>query len=621
MKCLIIADMESDFSRLLQTYSGTKTMSFEEARQADLEEYDSIAVLGGTCDKAIVPHIDLRLKLETFVEHHKPLFLEWCQSFGYYFEDGEKPDVAQRMVYVGENHANLHYGDLLDDQSNMLSIPYSVPQEARPLLYSNGRIMKHDHVDKQSGLQEFPDPKTWTLWYYNKFALICSFRFCNFIKARFAPSQRWREIAGMIVRHLGLGMELPPYEPYYYLGGEGNIEKAFQRGIQWFENSEIYIDNGKSGAYEGLSHCINPIGIQQTADAVRADCSSEVGGACFFDWLLYNKKESLERFQNLNTFCYDKMQIKEGLFKGMIRWTTVAWGVCYQDDVARVLLPTLLSMKLSGERKRLEEVEEALDFLISTTGTDGLRVSSTNCVTLTAEKMEELRSKPAGICCAHRNAFYHATLLLAYQINNKKIYLETAVKGLTSLMNAFPDTIREHSETQELCRLILPLACLYETTKEQLHLEWLYMVVDRLERYRHPSGGYVEYDTGYKAARSHTSDTESSLLADNGDEIVDLLYSCNWLPLAFAYAYLATGDRSFRDKWKSISDFMVSCQIISEDLSLHGAWARAVDLKRMEIYGMPHDVGWGPFCVESGWTVGEILMGLGLGIAIEKGSI
>ena len=34
---------------------------------------------------------------------------------------------------------------------------------------------------------------------------------------------------------------------------------------------------------------------------------------------------------------------------------------------------------------------------------------------------------------------------------------------------------------------------------------------------------------------------------------------------------------------------------------------------------MPHDVGWGPCCIESGWTVGEILMGLGFGIALKKG--
>lgn len=37
-----------------------------------------------------------------------------------------------------------------------------------------------------------------------------------------------------------------------------------------------------------------------------------------------------------------------------------------------------------------------------------------------------------------------------------------------------------------------------------------------------------------------------------------------------------------------------------------------------EICGMPHDAGWGPYCIESGWTVGEILMGLQFMHVAEK---
>jgi hypothetical protein len=55
--------------------------------------------------------------------------------------------------------------------------------------------------------------------------------------------------------------------------------------------------------------------------------------------------------------------------------------------------------------------------------------------------------------------------------------------------------------------------------------------------------------------------------------------------------------------------------MVSDDARLDGCWCRGVDLERREPYGMPHDVGWGPCSVESGWTVAEILMGLGLGIA------
>jgi len=66
----------------------------------------------------------------------------------------------------------------------------------------------------------------------------------------------------------------------------------------------------------------------------------------------------------------------------------------------------------------------------------------------------------------------------------------------------------------------------------------------------------------------------------------------------------------FRDKWLEVAGFMVSCQTRSEDPSLHGSWTRAFDVSRWEIYGVPHDIGWAPCCVETGWTVGEILMGL-----------
>ena len=35
-----------------------------------------------------------------------------------------------------------------------------------------------------------------------------------------------------------------------------------------------------------------------------------------------------------------------------------------------------------------------------------------------------------------------------------------------------------------------------------------------------------------------------------------------------------------------------------------------VSVKTAENNGIPYDIGWGPYCIESGWTVGEILMGL-----------
>jgi hypothetical protein len=104
--------------------------------------------------------------------------------------------------------------------------------------------------------------------------------------------------------------------------------------------------------------------------------------------------------------------------------------------------------------------------------------------------------------------------------------------------------------------------------------------------------------------------SECALLAQNGDPVADLLYSNNWLPLGFAYAYYATKDERYFKLWCGIASFMLSCQIHSEDRNLNGAWTRAFDMDANESHGVPHDIGWAPCCIESGWTVAEIVMGL-----------
>ena len=107
-------------------------------------------------------------------------------------------------------------------------------------------------------------------------------------------------------------------------------------------------------------------------------------------------------------------------------------------------------------------------------------------------------------------------------------------------MALYPNTMRETGETEENCRLVLPLAVLYDVTRDPEHLAWLHRVCDYLDAHRDESGAYPEWDTGYQAkcARNHTG--ECALLANNGDPVVDLLYSNNWLPLGFAVAHRVT---------------------------------------------------------------------------------
>lgn len=326
--------------------------------------------------------------------------------------------------------------------------------------------------------------------------------------------------------------------------------------------------------------------------------------------VLHDDKDTEICGNNLEAFCYDNMQVKDGIFKGMIRWTQTAWGVCYQDDVARAIFPTLIKSLLGKKSPYLNNAFEALSFLVSTTAQNGIRKSRTDNISLDNETIKYLKHQPAESPSAHYNSYYHAALLLAYKLSGNLEFLATGVKGLESLMSVYPETKREQSETEEMCRLIFPLACMFEATGEEKHSRMLYRVVNDLQKHLHPSGGYIEWDSGYKAHCSRRENGECSLLAENGDPVADLLYSNNWLPLGFAYAYYVTKDALFRKLWEGISSFMIRTQLQSENDSLDGAWCRCFDMDRGEIYGVPHDVGWGPCSVETGWTVSEILMGL-----------
>ena len=64
--------------------------------------------------------------------------------------------------------------------------------------------------------------------------------------------------------------------------------------------------------------------------------------------------------------------------------------------------------------------------------------------------------------------------------------------------------------------------------------------------------------------------------------------------------------------------FLMSAQIRSADPRLDGAWARGCDVELGEVFGLPHDVGWGPWAIESGWTVAEIAAGLYSGILKQE---
>lgn len=622
----IITTQKSDFSLLLEALPREHyTVEYilpQEIPAYDLSLYDILVLLGGTEQKPLFLEAEARIPVEEQIQKGKKVFCEYINSIDDIYSKDPISTRYKRLIFNRDTD-EISKGALLDDQCNsMIGAHFSKKQE-EPILYYKEFINAHDQVEVSE--EDWKDIYSWALWKERPNLMFCTFRLCNFVRARFAPLDRWKALIRSIIEWLtGESMkDLPIGEGYHLVpkvdaeNFDGLLRDCFSSGMRWYHEAKMLLDNGRRGIYEGFMTDIQPDGSQSLAPIIRTDCTAEASLAFFTDYLLTGNTASLKTSDELEAFCYEKMQIQGGLYDGMLRWTNQAWNVCYQDDNARVMIPSLLKMMYTGNYRYLDACCKALDFLVKTTGTDGLRPSRTDNLVLDEAEIERLHSTPANFPCAHYNAFYSATLLLCGKLAKRDDFIEVGIKGLESIMAVYPKTIREQSETEELCRLILPLSWLYWVTGDPKHKDYLYRVTQDLQKMKHPSGAYLEWDSDYSAACSQKENAECSLLAKNGDPVVDLLYSVNWLPLGFAHAYFITGDSYFHDLWKEVASFLIRAQIHSDNPAIDGGWARGFDVSKMEVYGLPNDVGWGPWAIESGWTVSEILAGLGLGL-VEK---
>ena len=616
MKVLIIREAECDFTHVLANCAAElEQMTCAEAARRDISSYDAYCVLGS--DRSLEPR--LHYKLEQAAGAGKHVFIEAA----YFLFGGSSTEIETtkcRLVYVEsegcEKIPGLTTGDLLDDECNTRSpLGFGMPGY-KPIFVYKQHIIAHSHLNAST--EEILKDSMIGMWMYGDNIMMTSFRLHNFIRARFAPRAAWEKLIRYIARWITGSEPARMPEPAVQYGADSDLtdDEAFEacrretitRGMDWLRN--FLVDEGMGGIREGLSHKINPEGIQTPMNNVRNDCSGEAAGAFRMYARVFGDDSAEKIAQGLDSFTYGTMLIRDGLFKGFMRWADNAWEVCYQDDIARCIISGLYNCLFMGDDSAYPDICLALDAMVKVTANDGCRRSRFDMPRMTEASFEELRNEEHSSLSCHHNSYLQAAYLLAYKFGKNPVYLDIGKRGLETLMAAYPNTVLEHSETQEICRMILPMAVLYDVTREEKHKQMLYRLVSDLEKFRHPSGGYFEWDTEYKAHYSRVSKSECSLLTENGDPVADLLYSINWLPCGFAYAYYATGDEWFRELWKNIVRFCMKTQVISKDSMTNGSWCRAFDMNLGEAYACPHDEGWAAYACETGWTNAEILMGM-----------
>lgn len=621
-RILIVSNSESDLLSLISKHCRITVKSFDD--DFGDENYDAMCILSGAEPSSVTMPAALHNFVEKMHSEGKPIFFEFVSVLLLTRSRGMIGTARQRMIYTSEglDCPSVENGDLFDAQCNDCIQYGRMIDSARPILTYKEHVCAHSTV--KTG--EYDNtPGNIALWWYDENTLVSSIRLSNFHRARFAPRKRWQSLISGIISFLAGESIAVDFPAPVYSYKEEKISSAneaaptVKRGLDWIIKSETLKNGGRGGAKEGFSNRISARSGEHSRNSnIRADCTNEIGGALMLDAIINKNEESREYASALFDFTFSSLQVKEGEHKGMLRWSENGWYDCYQDDVARATIPLLLCQFFDEPIPHLDGIRAALDYLVDTTAKDGIRVPCTQIGNMPPEFIEKITGESVADPCAHFNAFYHAALLLLYRACGDEKYLDCATRGLTTLMSHYPETRRETSETEEYCRLIFPLSVLYLVTGKKKHYVWLKRVSEDLQKFRHPSGGYAEWDTGYKAGCSRNHNGECALLANNGDPVADLLYSNNWLPLGFALAYLSTGEKEFYDLWCATASFIASSQMHSDMPHLNGAWARAFDMDTRENCGMPHDKGWGPHCIESGWTVGEILTGLQFMRAAER---
>src|SRR6185436_12930786 len=93
----------------------------------------------------------------------------------------------------------------------------------------------------------------------------------------------------------------------------------------------------------------------------------------------------------------------------------------------------------------------------------------------------------------------------------------------------------------------------------------------------------------------------------NGDPVTDQLYGTAYAAMALPLAYHVTGEDVFAELATGVLDYLSRIQIDEGDPLLDGAWMRAFDVHAWDYFGSNCDLGWGPYCVETGWSQGPAL--------------
>jgi len=283
----------------------------------------------------------------------------------------------------------------------------------------------------------------------------------------------------------------------------------------------------------------------------------------------------------------------------------------YQDNDVKAILGCLGTSGILETDRWDEVLVKNILGNFRTTGKNGFRGRRIENPDLMRDGWISYLNRETVLLQPHYEAWTWASYLWLYDKTGWEPLLEKTKKGITMMMEAYPDGWRwTNGIQQERGRMLLPLAWLIRIDDRPEYRRWLRKIADDIEKSQDESGAIREelgaLDRGdYVPSKSNAvyGTDEAPLIQLNGNPVADLLYTCNFTFLGLHEAYAATGDEQFRRMSDRLAGFLIRIQVSSDKhSSLDGGWFRAFDFKNWEYMGSNADSGWGAWSIEVGWT-------------------
>lgn len=456
--------------------------------------------------------------------------------------------------------------------------------------------------------------------------LLATSKLSHFVTGRYGPAGAWKVIWQQILIWLTSADDIPaitwtPDVNVRFMRKEplpADAESAaLDLSYSWFKEHALFFHaDGYLGAVEGYISQIDHNGKQLMRTWARADCISESAMVFASEWALRKDPVSKLRAQQLLEFVWDSPYFwqsdKERPVYGLVNWYDRGQAF-YGDDNARAALSTLAAgnmLQIPGwEQRALLCI--AANFRL--TGPDGFREARLNFPSSfqSGKDPEFYRNHEFVHISPHFQAYLWACYLWAYALTDYRPFLETAKKGIRRTMESYPDQwIWTNGMSQEIARMILPLSFLVRVEDTPEHRGWLLDMCGELLRLMQPSGAIRE-EIGtiskgkYPPPQSNEryGIGEASVLQQNGDPVCDMLYTTNFAFLGIHEASAVMKDHRLKEAEDRLAGFLCRVQAVStKHPYLNGAWMRSFDYEWWEYWGSSADIGWGAWCVESGWT-------------------